>query len=475
VTIGNISRSQLGAFVRSALGAKGYITADSGIGLIRLFATASGGNYVYSDTLSAWVNLNTILTSYSHNAGSSQRWFLRGRNLSGADVFYSPEITVPTLSETGLFDADEPQISRVRTLASDGDQLFIVFSVESVSLFAAAWRETDDPQWRRLGCNFASGFFPSPSAVSRVDFLSTNHGLYCTAEGQRLVRYNSGIDEWEDMEVIALTEFGRVHAMMYDGVFRVANSEGIYSVVSESLDTTESWSLQLDLTSLALGSSYILPRTLAYDGTDYYFAARLGASGSEIYKNTTLIATVSGGEVKSIVSADGYIVIAGNYTSLTPTSLSAISGSVHKLSSGTFTAFGSIASVTSLFYTNDDLYLSIVPSDATISTSADNVSVSVDSDPPAEEIVVDSVTPATGSTAGGTAVTIAGSGFTADCVVYFGEGMDVELAANIVFVSDTEITCDTPAWPHGAGLVYVAVYDEVTLETGVLIDGFEYT
>jgi len=471
VTVGNLSRSQLGAFLRSALGAKGCVTAATGIGLSRLFATASGGNYIYSDTLAAWVNLNTILTSYSHNAGTSQRWFLRDRNLSGADVFYSPEITVPTLNAQGLFDAGEPAGGNTSTLASDGSQLFIVFDVSSTSLFAAAWRETDDPQWRRIGCDFSAGFYASPSTLSRMDLLSTNHGLFCTAEGQRLLRYNSAIDEWEEVEVIALTEFGRVDAMMYDGTFRVANVDGIYTVISESLDTTESWSLQLDLTSLAI-SNYILPRTLAYDGTDYYFAVRVTASSSQIYKNTTLIATVSGGEVKSIVKADGYMVIAGNYTSLTPTSLSAISGSVHKLLSGTFTAFGSITSVTSLFYTNNDLYLSIKPADATIATSADNVSVYVDS---GTGITVDSITPATGSTAGGTSVTITGAGFTADCIVLFSLAPDYELATNVNFVSATEITCDTPAWSHGAGVVSVVVLDEVTLEVGELIDGFEYT
>jgi len=469
VTIGNLSKSQLGAFVRSALGAKGYITADTGIGLIRLFATASGGNYIYSDTLAAWVNLNTILTSYGNGAGNSQRWFLRGRSIGGASVFYSPETPETGLDEAGLFDADEPQGSRKRTLASDGSQLFIVFEVEATALFAAAYRETDDPQWRRLGCEFSSGFGAPPSTLTRMDLLSTNFGLYCTAEGQWLQRYNSSLDEWEQVEAIAFTDFGRVHAMMYDGVFRVINGEGIYSVVSESLDTTESWSLQLDITPIS-PSGHILPRTLAYDGTDYYFATEVSASSSRIYKNTTLIATTSGGEVKSIVKADGYMVIAGSYTSLTPTSLSAISGSVHKLLSGTFTAFGSITSITSLFYTNDDLYLSIKPADATITTSSDNVSVTVDSG----EITVDSITPSSGSTAGGTAVTISGSGFTATCEVYMYDDTNEEIAANIVFVSDTEITCETPAWPYGAGLVSILVYDPGFAE-GDLIDGYEYT
>lgn len=80
-----------------------------------------------------------------------------------------------------------------------------------------------------------------------------------------------------------------------------------------------------------------------------------------------------------------------------------------------------------------------------------------------------SVTPDNGTSAGGTSVTITGTGFTADCFVVF----DEDLADNIVFVNATTITCDTPA--HAAGAVDVLVADAETLEFDVLVNGFTYT
>ncbi|WP_181804146.1 IPT/TIG domain-containing protein [Streptomyces shenzhenensis] len=64
--------------------------------------------------------------------------------------------------------------------------------------------------------------------------------------------------------------------------------------------------------------------------------------------------------------------------------------------------------------------------------------------------VVTSVSPSQGSSAGGTTVTINGSGLTGAVAVRFGSA----LASNVVVVSDTQITATTPA---GAGTVDVTV------------------
>ena len=65
--------------------------------------------------------------------------------------------------------------------------------------------------------------------------------------------------------------------------------------------------------------------------------------------------------------------------------------------------------------------------------------------------MVNSLTPATGAAAGGTAVTIAGVGFTGATEVDFGTAT----ATGVTVVSDMEITCTTPA--HAAGVVAVSV------------------
>ncbi|MBI0297887.1 IPT/TIG domain-containing protein, partial [Streptomyces sp. PRKS01-29] len=64
--------------------------------------------------------------------------------------------------------------------------------------------------------------------------------------------------------------------------------------------------------------------------------------------------------------------------------------------------------------------------------------------------VVTSVSPAQGNPAGGTPVTINGSGFTGATVVRFGPN----LATNVVVVSTTQITARTPP---GSGTVKVTV------------------
>lgn len=80
---------------------------------------------------------------------------------------------------------------------------------------------------------------------------------------------------------------------------------------------------------------------------------------------------------------------------------------------------------------------------------------------------VSSVSPASGLPAGGTAVTITGTGFANGATVSFG-GFS---ATNVSVVSSTSITCKTPA--HGAGKVTVAVTNP-DAQSGTLTDGFTY-
>jgi IPT/TIG domain len=64
---------------------------------------------------------------------------------------------------------------------------------------------------------------------------------------------------------------------------------------------------------------------------------------------------------------------------------------------------------------------------------------------------VTSVSPSTGTTAGGTTVTIGGTGFTGASTVSFG----TDAGSDVTLVSSTEITVVSPA--HAAGKVTVKV------------------
>ena len=80
---------------------------------------------------------------------------------------------------------------------------------------------------------------------------------------------------------------------------------------------------------------------------------------------------------------------------------------------------------------------------------------------------VTSVSPNSGSTAGGTAVTITGTNFAAGGTVTFGTAA----ATNVVVASSTKITATTPAGTAGAVTVTVTVNGQ----SGSLANGFTYT
>jgi uncharacterized protein YmfQ (DUF2313 family) len=84
--------------------------------------------------------------------------------------------------------------------------------------------------------------------------------------------------------------------------------------------------------------------------------------------------------------------------------------------------------------------------------------------------VVTSVGPASGSSAGGTAVEITGTGFLASPIVSFA-GV---VASSIVRVNDAKITCVTPAGPAGAANVYVQNSAAGGGLSDILVGGFTY-
>ena len=80
---------------------------------------------------------------------------------------------------------------------------------------------------------------------------------------------------------------------------------------------------------------------------------------------------------------------------------------------------------------------------------------------------VTSVSPNSGTTAGGTAVTITGANFATGATVMFGSAA----ATSVVVVSGTQITATTPAGTAGAALVTVS---NPGGQSGALAGGFTY-
>lgn len=80
---------------------------------------------------------------------------------------------------------------------------------------------------------------------------------------------------------------------------------------------------------------------------------------------------------------------------------------------------------------------------------------------------VASIFPSSGTTAGGTAVTITGTGFSAGATVTIGG----QACTTVVVVSDTQITCVTPSGTAGTANVVVTNSDS---QTGTLSNGYTY-
>jgi hypothetical protein len=111
------------------------------------------------------------------------------------------------------------------------------------------------------------------------------------------------------------------------------------------------------------------------------------------------------------------------------------------------------------------LTLNVTVTTAAGCTDAKSANVTVNPVPPS--VTVTGVTPSVGRAAGGTNVTISGSGFQSGATVTFGGAA----ATNVVRVSATSITATTPA--HAVGTVDVTVTNPDS-SSGTLNGGFTY-
>jgi len=168
------------------------------------------------------------------------------------------------------------------------------------------------------------------------------------------------------------------------------------------------------------GAGLIVSETVSPD-TWYHFAITFSGTQVKVYKDNTLIGTETNGYVPT-----NTVHTIGNYAGLT-------------------VAF--------------DGYIDRVVLSSDVRTSFPTLPIS--------EPTITDISPATGSTAGGTAVTITGTEFATGATVTFG-GVS---ATDIVIVSATEITCVTPAGTAGAVDVVVTNTDTGTVTSA---GGFTY-
>ena len=203
-------------------------------------------------------------------------------------------------------------------------------------------------------------------------------------------------------------------------------------------------------------------------GTQITATTPAGSAGA-----VTVTVTVSG-QAGSLATGFTYVV-APTVSSVSPNSGPAAGGTAVTITGTNFAAgvtvkFGTTAA-TNVLVVNSTTITATTPAG---STGAATVTVTVNGQsgtltngftylaPP----TVTSVSPNSGSAAGGTAVTITGTNFVTGATVTFGS----TAATNVVVVSGTQITATTPAGSAGAVTVTVTVSGQ----TGSLATGFTY-
>ena len=190
-------------------------------------------------------------------------------------------------------------------------------------------------------------------------------------------------------------------------------------------------------------------------------------------KNDTTILPKTGAPPSSAPTLSGISPTSGTTLGGTSVSLTG-TGFV----SGATVSFGG-ASATSVSVVNGTSITASTPAHAAgvvnvVVTNPDNQSATLtngytySAPPPPAAPTISSVTPNSGTTAGGTSVTVTGTNFTSGASLSFG-GVQ---ASNVVVASSTSITATTPA--HAAGAVNVVVTNPDN-QSATLTNGFTYT
>ena len=238
--------------------------------------------------------------------------------------------------------------------------------------------------------------------------------------------------------------------------------------------------------STAGGTAVTIAGTNFVAGASVTFGST-AATNVTVVNSTTITATTPAGSVGAVTItvtvsgqsgslASGYTyIVAPTVSSVAPNSGLAAGGTAVTITGTNFAAgatvkFGSTAATNVVVVSSTTITATTPAGSAgavTVTVTANGQSGSLTSGftyvvPP----TVSSVAPSSGSTAGGTAVTITGTNFVAGATVTFGS----TAATNVVVVSGTSITATTPAGSSGAVTVTVTVSGQ----SGSLPSGYTY-
>jgi uncharacterized protein YjiK/methionine-rich copper-binding protein CopC len=277
---------------------------------------------------------------------------------------------------------------------------------------------------------------------------------------------------------VVVTNSGGLSGTLTNGYTYVA-PPAVTSVSPTSGTTAGGTSVTIAGTGFAAGA------TVTFGGT--------AATGVTVVSATQITATTPAGAAGAVnvvvTNADGQsATLTGGYTYVAPlpaptvTGISPTSGTTAGGTSVTITGTNFAAGVTVRFGTTAATNVTVVSATQITATTPTGIAGAVNvvvTNPDGQSATltsgytyvaapaVTSVSPTSGTTAGGTSVTIAGSGFAAGATVTFGG----TAATGVTVVSATQITATTPA--HAAGAVNVVVTNSGGL-SGTLTNGYTY-
>ena len=277
----------------------------------------------------------------------------------------------------------------------------------------------------------------------------------------RVLEY-SGADSANPLDVVASASGNSASANSGSATTTAANELifGADTVATGNLTAGTNFTLRI-LTSP--DSDLAEDRAVTTAGT-YSATATLSSSGPWVMQMVALKASGAGGSPPTITTTSPGSGSTSGGTAVTITGTNFVSGATVTFG-GTAATNVTVVSGTSITATTPAHAagaVNVVVSESSGSATLTNGFTYVSSPP-----TITTISPNSGSTNGGTAVTITGTNFISGATVTFGG----TAASNVSVVSSTSITATTPA--HAAGAVNVVVAD--SNGSGTLTNGFTYT
>ena len=277
----------------------------------------------------------------------------------------------------------------------------------------------------------------------------------------RVLEY-SGADPAKPLDVVASAHGNSASANSGSATTSVANE----LIFGANMVATGNLTAGTDFTPRIVtspDSDLAEDRTVTSTGS-YSATATLTSSGPWVMQMMALKASVTGGSAPTITTISPNSGSTKGGTAVTITGTNFVSGATVTVGGTAATNVTAVSStsITATTPVHAAGAVNVVVSDSSGSGTLTKGFTYVGSQP-----TISKISPNSGSTNGGTVVTITGTKFISGATVTFGG----TAATNVTAVSSTSITATTPA--HAAGAVNVVVTD--SSGSGTLTNGFTYT